>query len=142
MVSGRQVLDLLDVRRPVDVIRILRTGDAEVEMRQTTGRPDQQLLEGGLPVVAVGAEVGEVPVFPDVEWRVCLGIDRAVQCSCPRRSELALDAIQRGPTRERQIEVIAGDELWRDIFEVAALELCEGDRRVDVVEGGYPACRL
>src|SRR4051812_49452131 len=104
MVSGRQVLDLLDVRRPVDVIRILRTSDAEVEMRQATGRLDQQRLEGGLPVLAVGAEVGEVPVFPNVERRGWLGVDRAVQSSGPRRSGLALDAGPRPAPPGRPIK--------------------------------------
>jgi len=46
---------------------------------------------------------------------------------------------QRRSAGEGQIEVEAVEHLRREIFEVAALELGEGHRRVDVVEGGDSA---
>src|SRR5439155_2106590 len=48
------------------------------------------------------------------------------------------DALERRASGERQVKVVAGDDVRREIFEVTALELGQRHRRVDVVEGRDP----
>ena len=73
VLGGRQMLDPLDIRGPVDVVRILRPSDAEAQVRQPPRRLDQQLLERRLTVVAVGAEIAQVPPLRHVERGIALG---------------------------------------------------------------------
>ena len=61
MLGRRQMLDALDIGGPVDVGRILRSGDDEAARRPLPRRLDQQPLERRLAIGAVGAEIAEIP---------------------------------------------------------------------------------
>src|SRR5690606_15327529 len=56
----RKVLDALDVRRPVHVGRIERARHDEASRRPLLRNIDEQPVERGLPVDAIGAHVAEV----------------------------------------------------------------------------------
>ena len=79
MVGGRQMLDPLDVGRPVDVGGILRTGDGEAALRLRARDIDQQAGERRLTVVAIGAQIAEVPALRHVERPIGVGVDRAIE---------------------------------------------------------------
>jgi hypothetical protein len=65
-----------------------------------------------------------------------LRVDGAVEGECPPGSVVLLETCQRRAAGERQVHGIAWDQLRRDVLEIAALQLGEGDGRVDVVKGG------
>src|SRR4051794_518600 len=111
MPDRRQMLDSFDVIGPLDLGWILWSGDAELEMRQATRRFNQKLLERRLPVAAVGPEIGEMPFLRHLQHGVGVWIDRAVKRPRAPRSELPLNAPECRSAGERQIEVVAGDDL-------------------------------
>ncbi len=141
MVGGRDVLQPLDIGRPGDIGGILRPGDREAQVGPGPRRRDQQPLQGGLAIGAVGAEVGQVPPARRRRWTIGLGVHRAVQGPSRRRSVPLLDEPEGRSAGEREIDVVARDQLGREILEVAPGELGEGDRGVDVVEADRPGRR-
>ena len=104
--------------------------------RQCARRLEQQALERGLPIVAVGAEIAEVPAHVSRDLRVVqLRVDRAVEGTRGRRSELAARAgVSVGPPVNDRYRSYAA--IWRGArySHVALLQRCQRDRRVDVVE--------
>src|SRR5205814_4311623 len=61
MSARREMNDALHVARPAKFFRILRTGDDESSIRPLPRRFEQQSIERRLAIVAVRAEVSEVP---------------------------------------------------------------------------------
>ena len=59
----------LDVQRPLDRVGVLRPGDDEQAVARETGGFDQKLVDKWLTVVAVGAEIAEVPAIADLGLR-------------------------------------------------------------------------
>ena len=70
---------------------------------------------------------------------VSVGIDGAIERPCLGRAELAFEPGERRAAGKGEIDVVAGDEVRREILEIAARQLRQGDRRVDVVEADDPA---
>lgn len=97
MLRWSQMVDPVDVLGPRNGVRILRSGYAESEVRQLPSGLDQQSLKGQLTVVAVGAEIGQLPLFRPVELPIGFGVDGAVERSRHGRAILALDAWSVGP---------------------------------------------
>src|SRR5690606_25905411 len=58
---GSEMLDALDVGRPFDRRRILRTGDDEATRRRATRGLDQEPLYADLAILAVRPHVRELP---------------------------------------------------------------------------------
>ncbi len=88
MLAGRQMFDARDVFRPVDVLRIARPGHDEAHVRQAPRRLDQQAFERGLPVVAEGAEIAEVPLGGRTGIAIGVEVDGAIEGHRPPRREL------------------------------------------------------
>src|SRR5437764_14915102 len=99
---------VVQVRGPDGVVGVLRPGEREASFRPGARRLRQQRLDGRLAIVAVRAEITEVPVGAARLGVVELGIDRAIQNARRRGAELALETAQRRPAGERQVEVVAG----------------------------------
>ena len=118
---------------------ILRPGDDEAQLRRAPGGLEEETFEGRLPVGAVGAEIAQIPAFRPLQPRVCLRIDGAVERLGGRGSVALLDMLQGRAAGEGQVDVVARDEIRREILEIAALELGERHGRVDVVEGRHAA---
>ena len=57
MLRRPEVLDPIDIGGPVDICRILRTGDYETALRHHPSSIDQQPLQRWLPVRAVRAKI-------------------------------------------------------------------------------------
>jgi hypothetical protein len=117
----------------------LRAGNDEAAIRQRARGLEQEALKRRLAVGAVGAEVGEVPLLRHVERRIGFGIHRAIKRACGGGAEMLLEVAKRRAAGEGEIDIVAGDDVGREIFVVAAVEFGEGDGRVDVVEGGDAA---
>ena len=66
-------------------------------------------------------------------------IDRAVQGARGRRAVVALQQVERRAAGEGEVGVVAGDQRGREVFVIAAAQLGQRHRRVDVVEGSEPA---
>ena len=121
------------------VVGILRPGDDEAAVAATArAGSQQQRVERRLAVVAVGAEVAEVPARL-ARLRVVERRDRpsSTAARAARRAELALEPPQRRPAGERQVEVVARDQRRRrDTRTSPRASLRQRHRRVDVVERG------
>jgi hypothetical protein len=135
MVDRSDMLEALDVLGPDDVVRVLRAGDHEAELREAPCRLNQQPLQHRLPVGAIGTEIGQVPALRPFQRGIRRGIDRAVQRPCRRGAIAPLNEVERRATREGEIEVVAADQLRGDVLGLPSGELRERDRRVDIVEG-------
>ena len=143
MVGRRHVLQPLDVGGPVDLVGVLRPGHHEAPLRRAAGGLEQQPLQRRLAVGAVGAEIAQVPARRRVGQRpVGRRVHGAVQRARRRRAVAPLQQVERRPAGEGEIEVEAGDQRRREVLVVAARELGERHRRVDVVEGGGAARRF
>ncbi len=60
--ARRRHVDLaLDIERPPHVVRVLRAGDDEASLRPPARGLEHEAIEHGLPIVAVGSEVPEIP---------------------------------------------------------------------------------
>ena len=79
MLRRRQMVDPLDVGRPVDRRRVLRSGDHEAPIGQPACRLNQQALQRRLPILCISAEIAEIPAY----WRrfrlVPRHVDRAIE---------------------------------------------------------------
>src|SRR4051812_47461155 len=131
------MVDALDVLRPIDGDGILRSSNAEFKVRETACGLDQQIFERRLAIIAVGAEIGEVPALRQTERRISVGVDGAIERPRAGRPISPLNPFKRRSAGERKIEIVAGDQVRRKIFEILPLELAQGYGRVDVVKCGY-----
>src|SRR5437868_8112715 len=111
MCGGRQVLDPVDIRRPRHVSGILRPPNGKVRLGQRTRRRKQELVDDRLPVGAVGAEVAEQPALVELERRVGGGVDEAVERLDEARVPEVADTTEQWSSGEREVEVVAADEL-------------------------------
>ena len=137
MVGGPDVFEALDIVRPSDRCRVLRARHDETQMGSPPSRIDQEALQHRLSVVAIGSEVAQVPSRWVVARTVALGVDAAIKRSRSWRTELPRQTIEHRAAGEGEIEIVAGDQVGREIVAGAALDGGHGDRRVDVVEGRY-----
>jgi hypothetical protein len=134
MALRRQVVMAHHVDRPGQICRILRPRQHEPLLRQDPRRLDQEAIHGRLTIGAVGAEIAQREALRQAERAVYERIDRAVERACPARPEVLLEPGERGPAGKGEVEVEAGDQVGRQILVIAARELGERHRRVDVVE--------
>ena len=75
MFGGRQMVDPFNVCGPINIIGILGSGHAELQLRELPCGLDQQFLERRLAVLAVGTKISEIPLFGLIDYRVGFGID-------------------------------------------------------------------
>src|SRR6185312_11657775 len=136
---GRQVFRVPHVRGPVDPRRILSAGDIESTGRPGPGWPHEQLPQLRLPVGTVGPEITEVIGSGGFRhWIVVAGLYAAIERAGALGPPLILQAPQRAPAREGQIQVETRYQSLAQVLAVAALEFRKGDRGIDVIEGCQP----
>src|SRR5579885_150251 len=133
------MLEMVDIGRPIDVFRVLRTDDHEFVVRQQPRWREQQTLEHRLTIDTVGAHVSQAPFDLTLQRRVRVGVDCTIQRSRPRAAVEVLDQLQDRPTREGQIKTKARNERGIDVFGAASFQSAERDRRINVVEGSDAA---
>src|SRR5438270_329340 len=71
--------DPRDVREPVQFVRKLRSGNDEAKLRGLACRLEQEPLQGGLPVAAVGPEIAKVKMRREPKRRVQRLVDGAIE---------------------------------------------------------------
>ena len=115
MFGWRQMPHEIDVRRPREVVRILRAADQEAPVRRAPRRLDEQRFERCLPVFRIGAEIGEIGAIV----RLCrrrpmhVGIDMAVERCDVAGTELVPELLEDvGPpvklrTRSKSSQTVA-----------------------------------
>src|SRR3954468_14606511 len=94
MIRRRDVLEALNVGRPVDCRGKLRAGENEGHFRKPARRDDQQRVEHWLPVRAVGSEISKLPLRIDLNGPVLIGVGRAIQNACAWAAVTLLDQIE------------------------------------------------
>src|SRR5438067_1846099 len=99
--------DPLDVRRPHDMLRILRPRYHKARTRKASCGLDQQTLQRRLTIGAIGSHVAQVPLPVDRLGIVERRIDRAVERASAACAIPPLKLLHYWPTAEREIEVIA-----------------------------------
>jgi hypothetical protein len=113
-----QVPAHLDVRRPVDLGWIQRPGDEEAIAGAFASRLNEQALEAGLSVSGIGAQVAQSAaerVGRTLDGSMQAGIDRPVQRRGPPGAPACTQLVQRGPTREAQVQVEFRDQVGREV---------------------------
>ena len=97
--------DAADIRRPSDVLWVLRARDQEASLRQRGRGTGEQLHQPRLPVCRVRAQVAQIAgeIVAHGRWLVELRSDRAVKRDGTRRSEHLFQLSQCGPTREAEV---------------------------------------
>src|SRR5690606_2209553 len=130
----RQMLYTVDVRRPLDFLRILRARDHEPTTGEAPGRLYEQLLERALPVGAVRPHIADVPQFRPRHGAVSPRIDHAVERGRAADIVLTLQLSEAGPAGERQIEVEAPELVGGHVLRAPRAEAGKRDRRVDVIK--------
>ena len=90
MPRWRQVINPHYVFGPRDFRRIERTSNSEAPVRPLLGGPYQKRLEGWLAVLAVGAEISQVPLLGNRSlFIVNFGIHGTIECPRASRPEHA-----------------------------------------------------
>ena len=117
------MVDPGDVARPGDPLGVERAGDDEALGRHAPRRLDQEPLELGLPVVAVGAEVAQVPARLQRLRPVEALVDRAVERPRQRGAVGLLEVPPGRAAREGEVEVEARDQVRRQVLEVRRASL-------------------
>jgi hypothetical protein len=124
----------MDVRRPPQVLRIHWTHYSETALRPLPRRLQQQTPERRLPVLAVGAQVAQVPPRGARLGPVPGRVHGAVQRPRPGRPVCAFDRSQNRSAGEGKIQIIPADQLRRDVVVPAFAEHGESHRGIDVVK--------
>jgi hypothetical protein len=120
------VLDPLDVGGPVDAVRVLRAGDDEAEVGAAAGGLEEQAVEGGLSVVAVGAEIAQVPALGGAGvGRVGRGVDGAVERLGPAGAADVFEVVEDLAAGEGEVGVKEGDLAGGQVLLVARVEPLE-----------------
>ena len=138
MIRRPDMINALHVRGPSQLVRILGPGDHEAQIGTAPRGLDEELVERGLPVGAVGAQIGKIPPGLGLERPVDLRIRRAEQGPRRRGTVALLQQVQGRSAGEGEVDVVFGHLVARQIFAIVLLEACKRDRRVDVVEGDRP----
>ena len=137
MLGRRQMVDPFHVRRPGDIIRILRPRHDEAPAGQPSSRLEQQPFQRGLTIHAIGSEIGQIPTLLGLLRPVRRRVGRAIEGARRRRIQLLLQTRQRGTACEGEIDVVVGDLPRREIVTLALRQPRQGDRRIDVIEGDH-----
>src|SRR5690606_2576201 len=139
MTGWRHVLHPAHIVRPAEFRRVLRSGNDESARGPATRRLEEQHVQWCLSILAVCAEVAQVPSRRSSQRAVAFRIHRAVQRPGAPRTVNPLQALEHRSTGEGEIEVVRGDHGRSEILMIAPLQLGEGDRGIDVVECGHAA---
>src|SRR4051812_2359325 len=105
MIRGRDVLEALNVGRPVDCRGKLRAGKNEGRLGKPARRDNQQGVEHWLPVRAVGSEISKLPLRLDLDGPVLIGVGRAIENARARAAIPLLDQIKDRATGEGKKQV-------------------------------------
>src|SRR5690606_34796946 len=135
MGRGLDVLDALGVVRPDDVVRILRAGNDEAEVRSAPCRVKKEPFELRLSVHTVGSEISEIPADALPRIAILIGIDGAVERYGLVGSVATLERRQTSPTRKGKVEIKKGDLPPCQISLFAAVEVRQRDRCIDIIVG-------
>src|SRR4029079_12485294 len=103
-------------------------------LRQHARGSQEERLQSRLAVGAVGAEIPEIPSRLARLGKIKVRIDRAIKRGRSAGGVLQLEQIKRRSAGKGEIEIVARDQIAREVVTVVALETRERDRRVDVVE--------
>src|SRR5690606_12061241 len=101
----RQMLYPLHIIGPFNVVRILRTGDNEIQMRQLPGWLEQQTFKGRLPVRSVGSKIAKIPMNRVARCRIMCRVHRAIERNslcCPK---ISLQLLKGAPASEGKVEI-------------------------------------
>src|SRR4051812_367155 len=130
--------DEIDIRRPRKIGRILGAADQETEVLPEARRRHEQLFERALPVLGIGAEIGEIGSVMRLtgNWAVYVGVDVSIERSDVAGPELVAKLIKQPLSAgEAQHQCEPLETGCPDIGNrLAALQLRQGDRRIQIVE--------
>src|SRR6187549_3781751 len=98
--------DSLNVCRPANSFRILRTGHDKSPSRPHCCRSEEKRIQFLLPVLAKRSEITERPFLAASFWKILLGINRTIERPCHGRAVLLFEQFQRRPASERQVNVV------------------------------------
>src|SRR5205814_4585085 len=100
-----------DVWRPRKLFGILSAADQESPLRQMSCRLDKELLQGSLPVLGIGAEIGQIGAISIIgrSAPMRIRIDTAVKRSDAHRAETLAQLVQRQAAGKAQDKVVVGE---------------------------------
>src|ERR1700686_2399582 len=135
-----QVHDALDVPRPLNARRILRSSHDELFVRKPAGWNAEQLVNFGLTVRGVRTHVAQVARKPGLQRKVTVlfGIDRTIERNRKTRSQFLLQPFQHRTAGKAEINVQLRKMLFEQVLRTSVVsEASYRDRRIDVIESLY-----
>src|SRR5919198_328552 len=105
---------------PECAARILRSGNDEFSVRQTTRRLAQKLLDFWLPIRSIRPHVAKIAHEPAVcgPAAILLRIERAVKRYCLFRPEMLLQLLKHGTAGKAEIKIEAGHLTTQQILRI------------------------
>ena len=120
--------------------RILRAADHEAALRPPPRRLHEEPLQRRLPILGIGAEIGERRREARIRRRrmVQRRIDRAVERRHAARTQLVAQGVERAAAGVGEHEVEAAEPLRPHIADrLPGREPRQGHRRVEIVEAAH-----
>src|SRR3954454_25394804 len=105
MIARCEVLDALNVARPLDLFWILRARHHEAAHRELARWLAQQFIHFGLTIDAVRTEVSQVPLRFELLGEIGRRISATQQWSRPFGSVARFEDLQCRTAGERQVEI-------------------------------------
>ncbi len=136
--DGRQMAHEIDIRRPWEILRILRAADQEAEIVPLSRRMHEQLFQRALAIIRIGAEIGQVGAVVRLRRHrmMDIGIDMAIERLDQPGTELVPIFLEQArPASETQNKIEASETAGADIGQLlACLQPCQRNRCIKIVK--------